>query len=96
MKLQNLATNARELSRSFVRSDAPEKNRKNVPTLDEIHRRAREIHIERGDHGCDLDNYLDEWLQAERELREKYNRSNGAGALKGNPDERRNWHVLDS
>jgi hypothetical protein len=28
----------------------------------------------------DLDEYLDEWLQAERELREKYNRSNEEGA----------------
>ena len=33
----------------------------------------REIHIERGGiHGCDLD----DWLQAERELQEKYNKSN--------------------
>jgi hypothetical protein len=47
-----------------------------VPTLDEIRRRAFEIHIERGGiHGCDLD----DWLQAERELKEKYNHSNGEG-----------------
>ena len=55
-------------------AEAPEGRGKNVPTLDEIHRRAHEIHVERGDHGCDLDNYLDEWLQAKRELREKYNK----------------------
>ena len=42
-----------------------------MPTLDEIRRRALEIHIERGGQGYDLDEYLDEWRQAERELREK-------------------------
>ena len=46
-----------------------------MPTLDEIRRRALEIHIERGGHGYDLDEYFDEWLQAERELREKHNKS---------------------
>jgi hypothetical protein len=51
-----------------------------VPTLYEIHRRALEIHIERGGHGYDLDEYLEEWLQAERELREKYNMSNDEAA----------------
>ena len=36
--------------------------------MDEIRQRAFEIHMERGGiHGCDLD----EWPQAERELREK-------------------------
>ena len=58
-----------------VRSDAPEANIKKVPTLDEIRRRALEIHFERRSHACDMDNYLDEWFQAERELREKYNKS---------------------
>jgi hypothetical protein len=48
-----------------------------VPTLNEIHRRALEIHIERSGHDCDLDNYLDEWLQAQRELQGKCNKSNG-------------------
>jgi hypothetical protein len=42
---------------------------KNAPTPEEIRQRAFEIHIERGGiHGCDLD----DWLQAERELQEKY------------------------
>jgi hypothetical protein len=49
-----------------------------VRTLDEIHRRALEIHIERGGHGCDLDNYSDEWLQAERELRTRSRRGTDA------------------
>jgi hypothetical protein len=68
MNAQNLATNAQNTRPRVVRSDVAEEIGKNVPTLDEIHRRALEIHIERGGHGCDLDNYLDEWLQAEREL----------------------------
>jgi hypothetical protein len=80
MNAQNLATSDQNTRPRGVRSDVPEEIRKNVPTLDEIHRRALEIHIERGGHGCDLDNYLDEWLQAERELKEKYSTSNNEGA----------------
>ena len=95
MKSRNLVSNAQNVP-AGIRSDMPEETGKNRPSLGEIHKRALEIHVERGRHLCDLDNYLDEWLQAERELREKYNRRNGAGELKGNPDERRNWHVLDS
>ena len=77
MNAQNLATNAQNTRPRGVGSDVPEEIGKNVPTLDEIHRRVLEIHIERGDHACDLDSYLDEWLQAERELQGKYNKSNG-------------------
>jgi hypothetical protein len=80
MKSQNPITNAQNLPRGIHRSDVPEGKGKNVPTLDEIHRRALEIHIERGGQGYDLDEYLDDWLQAERELREKYNRSNDEAA----------------
>jgi hypothetical protein len=75
MNAQNLATNAQNTRPRGVGSDVPKETGKNVPTLDEIHRRALEIHIERGDHVCDIDNYLDEWLQAEHELEEKYNNS---------------------
>jgi hypothetical protein len=79
MKAQNLATNAQDMP-TAIGSDVQDERGKNVPTLDEIHRRALEIHVERGGHGHDLDEYLDEWLQAERELREKYNRINDEGA----------------
>jgi hypothetical protein len=78
--LRDQATNAQNTWPSRFRSDVPEERGRNVSTLDEIRRRALEIHIERGGHGCDLDEYLDEWLQAERELREKHNRSNDEGA----------------
>ncbi len=77
MHVQNLATNAQSTRPTCVESDVPEEIGKKVPTLDEIHRRALEIHIERGVHSCDLDNYLDEWLQAQRELQGKNNKSNG-------------------
>jgi hypothetical protein len=80
MKLRDQATNAQNTRPSRFRSDLLEERRKNVPTPDEIRRRALEIHIERGGHGYDLDEYLDEWLQAERELREKHNRSNDESA----------------
>jgi hypothetical protein len=82
MNAQNLATDIQNTRPSRLRSDIPEERGKNVPTLDEIRRRALEIHIERGSQGYGLDEYLDEWLQAERELREKYNRSNDEGAKK--------------
>ena len=80
MKLRDQATNAQNTRPSSRRSDLPEERGKNVPTLDEIHRRALEIRTERGRHGYDLDEYLEEWLQAERELREKCNRSSDEGA----------------
>lgn len=80
MRSQNPSTNAQDIPRSILRSDVPEESGKNVPSLEEIHQRALEIHVERAGHVCDLDNYLDEWLQAERELKEKYNTSNDEGA----------------
>ena len=74
MKSPNLATKAQSLP-TGIRSGVSEETSKNGPPFAEIHERAREIHIERGGHVCDMDNYLDEWLQAERELQEKYNKS---------------------
>jgi len=77
MKLRDQASNGQNTRPSRFRSGVPEERGKNLPTLDEIRQRALEIHIERGDRGYDLDEYLDEWLQAERELRGKYNKSSG-------------------
>jgi hypothetical protein len=82
VKSQNPTTSVQNLSRGIQQPDVAEERGKNVPTLDEIHRRVLEIHVERGGHGYDLDEYLDEWLPAERELREKYNSSNDEGAKK--------------
>ena len=73
MKLQDPITNAQTMSRSILRSDVAEESRNDGPSLAEIRERAFEIHVERGGiHGCDLD----DWRQAERELQEKYNKSN--------------------
>lgn len=82
MKSQNTSTNVETTPKIILRSHVPEESGKNVPTLDEIHRRSQEIHIERGDHDCGLDGYLDEWLQAERELREKLSNNNDADPRK--------------
>ena len=79
MKSRNLVSNAQNVP-AGIRSDMPEETGKNRPSLGEIHKRALEIHVERGRHLCDLDNYLDEWLQAERELKDKYNTSDNEGA----------------
>jgi len=76
MKPPNLATEAQDMP-TGIRSSVPVETSRNGPSFAEIRQRAREIHIERGGHVCDMDNYLDEWLQAERELQEKYNKSSG-------------------
>jgi hypothetical protein len=72
MKSQNLKTNAHGVPTGILQSDFTEEGGKSGPTSAEIRQRAFEIHIERGGiHGCDLDDYL----QAERELQEKYIKS---------------------
>jgi hypothetical protein len=79
MKLQDPITSAQTMSRSILRSHVAEESRSDGPSLAEIRERAFEIHIERGGiHGCDLD----DWLQAERELQEKYNKSKDGGPKK--------------
>jgi hypothetical protein len=79
MKLQDPIASAQTMSRSILRLNVAEESRNNGPTLAEIRERAFEIHIERGGiHGCDVD----DWLQAERELQEKYNKSKDEGPKK--------------
>ncbi len=54
----------------MLHSETTEPLTKNVPAPEEIRQRAYEIHIERGGfYGCDMDDLL----QAERELQQKYN-----------------------
>ena len=73
MKSQSLKTNNQNTPSIIFRSHAAEEKGQNGPTLAEIRHRASEIHIEHGgNHGCDLD----DWLQAERKLQEKYNKIN--------------------
>ena len=79
MKSQNLKTNTENTPRIIFRSEVAEEKGQDGPTPAEIRHRAFEIHIERGGiHGCDLD----DWLQAERELQEKYNKINDGGQKK--------------
>ena len=73
MKSRNLPTDAQNVPRGVQTDVLEEKGGKNGPSPAEIRQRAFEIHIEPGGiHGCDLD----DWMQAERELQEKYNKSN--------------------
>ena len=79
MKSQDPSTDAQNAARSILPSNVSEESGKNEPSPVEIRQRAFEIHIERGGiHGCDLD----DWLQAQHELQEKYNKSNDGGPKK--------------
>ena len=78
MKLRNGSTNSESGARVIPHPDIGKK-KNDGPSPEEIRKRAFETHIERGGiHGCDLD----DWLQAERELQEKYNKSNDGGPKK--------------
>jgi hypothetical protein len=73
MKSQNLKASNHNTSSIISQPEVAEEKGQNGPTAAEIRQRAFEIHIERGGiYGCDLD----DWLQAERELQERYNKSN--------------------
>jgi hypothetical protein len=73
VRSQDLKTNTQNTPRIIFWSDVLKEKAQNEPTPAEIRQRAFEIHIERGGiHGCELD----DWLQAERELQEKYNKNN--------------------
>jgi hypothetical protein len=72
MKSKSVAAGAENSDREVAQSEETRPQPLNSPSLDEIQRRAYEIHIDRGGpHGHDLD----DWLQAERELMEKYKAS---------------------
>lgn len=60
----------------ILQSANAERGRRSSPSPEEIRQRAFEIYVERREiHGCELD----DWLQAERELQEKYNKSKDGG-----------------
>ena len=72
MKSKSVAAGAENADRELAQSEETRPQTLNSPRLEEIQRRAYEIHIDRGGpHGHDLD----DWLQAERELMEKYKAS---------------------
>ena len=69
MKSQNLITNPWNTPRSVAPPEVSEEGQKSGASPAEIRKRAFEIHVERGGiHGCDLN----DWLEAERELQQKY------------------------
>ena len=60
--------NAESRPSVIFQSDNAERGRRSSPSPEEIRQRAFEIYMERrGIHCCELD----DWLQAERDLREK-------------------------
>jgi hypothetical protein len=72
MKSKSVAAGAENLEREVAQSEETRPQPLNGPSPEEIQQRAYEIHIDRGGpHGHDLD----DWLQAERELMEKYKAS---------------------
>jgi Protein of unknown function (DUF2934) len=72
MKSKRVAAGAENSDREVAQSEETRPQPLNSPSLDEIQRQASEIHIDRGaPHRHDQD----DWLQAERELMEKYKAS---------------------
>lgn len=63
-----------EIQTNSALAEAGEASIGSAVRTEEIRRRAYEIYVERGEQrGRDLD----DWLQAERELQKKYNKSSG-------------------
>jgi hypothetical protein len=76
MKSRNLSADAQNMPRG-VQPNVPEESGNNGLSPAEIRQRAYEIHIEHGGiHGCDLD----DWMQAECELQQKYRENNHKGS----------------
>ena len=68
MKSKAVAAGMGDTKHEAVESEKTQLQIGDAPSLEEIRHRAYELHFERGcTHGCDLD----DWLQAERELKEK-------------------------
>ena len=69
MKSKAVAASMENIEHSIAESEQTQPELVNGPSLEEIQHRAYEIYLERGCvHGWDQD----DWLQAERELLEKY------------------------
>lgn len=68
MKAKAVAAGTENIEREVAESETTQPQFANAPTQEEIRQRAYGLHLERGCvHGCDLD----DWLNAERELKEK-------------------------
>jgi hypothetical protein len=69
MKAKAVAAGVEGLEQEVAESARTEPQLASAPSLEEIQQRAYELHLERGcAHGYDVD----DWLQAERELKERH------------------------
>ena len=69
MKSKSVAAGVENAGPDLTKSEESRPQLSSVPSHEEIQQQTYEIHIERGNtHGQDVD----DWLQAERELDEKY------------------------
>ena len=84
MKSGTVVANADSTPKTVSQSDIAERETSNsAPTPEQIRERAFEIHIERGGiHGCELD----DWIQAERELQEKYKNNERGAKMRRRPE----------
>jgi hypothetical protein len=68
MKAKTVAVGTEGREQEVAESEKTQPQLAEGPSLEEVRQRAYELHVERGCvHGCDLD----DWLQAERELKQK-------------------------
>jgi hypothetical protein len=69
MKSKTVTARMRDKEHEAIQSEETQPHLSSAPSLEEIRQRAYELHLERGRvHGWDQD----DWLQAERDLMEKY------------------------
>ena len=61
--------NEREYEAAAIEPEQPRPQQATVPSADEIRHRAYELHLE---HGCMHGRDQEDWLEAERDLTEKY------------------------
>jgi hypothetical protein len=83
MKSKTVAAGAENIEHEMAESGQTQPELAGGPSLEEIRHRAYEMHLERGClHGWDQD----DWLQAERELLERYQaRSSKSHSLDSGP-----------
>ena len=69
MKVKTVAAGLESTELELVESEQKQPKLTDAPTVEEIRQRAYELHLE---GGCVHGRHEDDWLQAERELKEKY------------------------
>jgi len=69
MKVKTVAAGLESTEHEVVQSEDTHSELADAPTVEEIRQRAYELHLE---GGCVHGRHEDDWLQAERELKEEY------------------------